>query len=1064
MVYIKRKYIFGVLASILVTGMCMMPKVLEDGEKLDKDRKIDNKYEDVVKSDKSVGTLSPLTAIVCSDNTYSDGQQLTTDGLSFKDWQYDTVKYLKIDINTNVCSCGGKSSTHAGHVVTIKLPKELYFCDINIGDVVAPDGFRDYKYTANNETIYIKGTTTEKLKINANSGTMKYYLNDDAEIKEATVYVAVKYDRLLWDKQAGSAITKVGVSPIEVTLSSMSEYSIATATETEVSTIKMSEAYAKDGMGVKNGTLWDAQQPDGSRRVQCFIYSGVSFGFDSYYDEGTVTFTLPYYEENGVRYYLEYIDDEATNPIDYTNLYNSNSTYDLRYDRDNGTLTYTVKGFYFYSAYASLDTRLKIPDELETENKNIVFKNGTVNITVKSSTGNTYTIMNQYMTNSTYTTVIEENVYFTGVTNRYVADDKSKDGALFMGGFYTANSGLKDSEKKTFTFEFPDELLITTLNMPSNRIDNTINVKYTMKDEQGNDVYFDKTTGAVVASTSSNATNTWTIPVSNNTTSNNKDDANAMISRQNLTIESHKRYYFKTISYTITTIQASAMLYAVWSEGNPNGTGNYYGYLREDATVGSKYMSRCTIVSENSGTIGTLVSDRYTTIDKNNSVSYDIWNVKVSKSSILAGEDFTISGNLCVSGYPYGNNQKIKDITIGLLLEDGITFTSDELELMMGTTKLEPKSITVQDTDNGKKLWLIKVGSDVAIGYNSEFASRLANGDSIKFNVKLVTDVNMSYTVMELKNVLFCAAKGQKHAGGIKACVDQYDMNENGETTDHIYYMGSNDTTMWTIVENSKKINITNKIALNGVDGESVISDSKDDIITYTLSIVEQNNATTKKFVYYIPVFKKDTQVDNRLIHSEGEDGFDLDLVGPVEIVGSDYFDIYYTNQTGLSFDKAEDTGDDAWLTADEIDEEMWKDITMIKVVNKNGEELPGKFSTDIKVYLSASTMKNAIEPGQINEWGSRGYYKISVDNSVIGGYSGTKIVAAAVTYDKLVDENIQDGYSKQSDDIARGDYGIDEYDETPNTRDETNVWYWMMVALVSGALAILWRRYMVSE
>ena len=972
----------------------------------------------------------------------------------YRDWQHDEIRYLKISVNTKECSCKGKIKKHAGHVVTIKLPKEFYFCDVDLGKLEAPDGFRSYKYTKNDEKIYIRSTTTETLAINANSGTMKYYLDDEAEIKEATIYVAVKYDTVIWDHQEKSAITAAGVKPIDITLSSMDKYDINTATESAVSNISMSEAYAKDAMLIKNGTLWDSQQKDGSRRLQCFIYTQTGYGFGAYYKKGYVDITLPYYELDGKKYYLEYIDDNATNPVEATGLYGNNANKDIVYDRANGTITYSIEGMYYYNAYTAFATRLKVPDEIKskTSSASLRFYYGTIKLTGESNAGGLVNLMNYYIGAADFQTVMKENVYFRGVTNRGVAPDLSRDGTLFMGGFYLENTGLADSEKKTYTFDFPEQLLITTLNMPTNRVDSTINVTYTLQDEEGKIIYFDKTTGEILPSGGANSTTKWTVGISNNTTSTKLDDANAQINRSKLQIESHKQYYFKTITYTVSMIQASALLYAIQSEGNLTGTGNYYGYLRGDVKAGDVYTSKCTLTSQNSSNYPVLVSERKTTVNANSSTSYDLWNLKVSAGSIVAGETFTISGNVGVSGYPYGNNQKIRGVKIGLILEEGMTFDKNEITLKVGTEVAQVDGVEVRKTDDGKNLWIINVKNDIAIGYNSESVGKLSTGDNIAFTIPIITDVNMPYTVMEMKKVILAAAEGDlTYATGTQATVDKYDINNNEVITDTIRYAGANNTQSWTIVDNPKKINISNSIKLNGVDVDRADSATIDDIITYSLHIKETNGAVTEKLEYYIPIFNKESVIDNRLIYSDGSNGFDMKLIGAVNIVGHYYFDVYYTTETGMTFIDAEELDSTKWYTADYIDEEeLWSKVTMIKVVNANNQTIPGKFDTEIQVNLKANNAMNIIESGQVNEWGSRGYYKISVDGSAVGGYNGTKVVTAAVTYNEEVNENtdevVKDSYSKESDDIVKADY-----DDTPSTSDNSNLIRWLILMCASA-------------
>ena len=247
------------------------------------------------------------------------------------------------------------------------------------------------------------------------------------------------------------------------------------------------------------------------------------------------------------------------------------------------------------------------------------------------------------------------------------------------------------------------------------------------------------------------------------------------------------------------------------------------------------------------------------------------------------------------------------------------------------------------------------------------------------------------------------------------------------------------------------KENPSKSKTVNGAKVDRADSVSLEDIITYSLHIKETNGAITEKFEYYIPIFKKEAIVDNRLIYSDGNEGFDMKLTGDVNIVGQNYFDVYYTTESGLTFAEVEKLDRTKWFKSAYIeDNNLWSKVTTIKVVNADDQPIPGKFETEIQVNLKSYNAANAILNGQFNEWGSRGYYKLSVDGSSVGGYNGTRIVVASVAYDEDVnedtDEDVTDSYSKQLDDIVKADY-----DDTPSTFDDNNIIRWFILMCASG-------------
>jgi hypothetical protein len=171
-----------------------------------------------------------------------------------------------------------------------------------------------------------------------------------------------------------------------------------------------------------------------------------------------------------------------------------------------------------------------------------------------------------------------------------------------------------------------------------------------------------------------------------------------------------------------------------------------------------------------------------------------------------------------------------------------------------------------------------------------------------------------------------------------------------------------------------------------------------------------------------------------------------MKLTGKVMIIGDDYFEMYYTMEQGLSFHELENLDSTKWCKSGYLDsQDLWDKVTAIKLVNKNGEPIPGKFTTEVQVELKSDNSKNIISNGLVNEWGSRGYYRLSVDGSTVGGYNGTKVVVAATRYNVDIGEDIKDVASMQSDKVLS-----DDYDDTPATSDDTNIMFWIMLMCIS--------------
>jgi len=883
---------------------------------------------------------------------------------------------------------------------------------------------------------------------------MKFYLDDESEIKEATIKLSLKYDKTLWDKQAGSSIVEIGNMPIQCSIGHVEDG----GAEVSDKIVKLSNVYAKDGMRITSGTLWESQTKNMTRVMNLMIYSGASTGFGSYYKEGEIEIQLPYYELNGKKYYLEYVGEDE-NIVEYSDVFKKNGSSIKEYDRENGILTMSIDNMYYYTAYKVIATTLKLP-KIDTDATSLVFSKGTMKIRGKSINGNYYDLLNAYISNITYLTESKENVYFTGVTNRNVAKDLTREAVSFFGGFYIQNGGIGDSEEKTIKFTFPEELLITTVDLPSDLDTQTLNIRYTLRDEQGNDVYFNSSTGAIVSSGTGGATTTWTVDVPNNTYGRPiMDDTNTKFERSMFKIDAHKKYYIKSIEYDLTSITCMAQLYAIWSEGNPGGTGNYYGYLRNDVEVGMRYTSTCTITSKSSPTIPVLTNNRTTTISSDDCVSLGFWNAKFSQNTINAGDIVNLTGKFTVNGYPYGNNFRANDVRLALILDKNVTFSKEDIVLSSKIGSVQVEELTMQETPDGKNLWIIDVDDEFSMGFLNESLKAMPDGDYIEFNIPLITDAGMSYTVLEMKTVLLGTGIGQTHTGGSNGIADTFDLNMNGATNDIICYVGPSDTTTCTIWENKKRIMVTDTVYRTDSDegdgkNVSLTSDSRN--VKYSLKIEERNNdVQTKSFEYYVAIPKKNSVRDNYLITGSEDEGFDMKMIEEPVISGDDYFELYYSTEENLDFNTAKSMSAGKWYTKEELlQDNEWQDVTMIKVVKVDDENIMGAFQTTVDVIMRTDSSDYDIVTDQKNKWKSRGYYKILDGDSTLGGYCGTSGVLTIATFDQPVgDEDVADLYNRQGDDMAYYDLTVSEIDDTPDTGDNSNLNMWIMLLIGTCAL-----------
>ena len=156
-------------------------------------------------------------------------------------------------------------------------------------------------------------------------------------------------------------------------------------------------------------------------------------------------------------------------------------------------------------------------------------------------------------------------------------------------------------------------------------------------------------------------------------------------------------------------------LYAASSAASVSSSGNFFGYINEEATSGKKATHKMTITSEDNTTIS---KTNTTTTTLTNNPAFYMPSYSLSKNSIEAGDSLNLSGTVEIVSYPYGNATWLKNIVIAIELPAGVTINERALSIKDGTgTKITGYTfLAPQDVGDGNYLWKIKLPESVSIG------------------------------------------------------------------------------------------------------------------------------------------------------------------------------------------------------------------------------------------------------------------------------------------------------------------------------------------------------------
>lgn len=893
-----------------------------------------------------------LNATIYDNSQYNlggDGLKLTSDGVDINGWNYTDSKYLHINVAV--------PNDNKKYVVKVKTAKELYFVTNKL-DV--PTGFSDVSFKKNEDILV---NTNSTYNVNDYSGTAFYTVAPG--ITTATIQLELKYDYILWNKQKDAVLNTCGEKALTVELLEVEDDSNVSLGSLNVNTAKsgINEVIQEwDRMYVNNvlsdnDTLEMVYNKDNSDilKITFNLFPDNQSHTNFYFKKLKIVVNLPYYVKNGKKYYLD---------INKDSFYSSGEIGGkINYDIDDskksfGIVTINLSDVYIMSDVEFLSYEFKFPKDLDfTSDFKFTFINGSSEFYAVSSDSE-YLLTKTYFKSISYSSSYEEKVAIK-VGNFSVPYTNTSDTLVsILGGFYLYNSGTGDSEKKHVDMLFDSSdtgyIKVTTVRIPTDRTHKNLNIKYRLVDDN-NTLVCKNSNGEYISDNDicSDYKFSTTLENPNYYPDTGWNNIGIKFYRGLLPADEQK-YYLKEVIYDIDTIKAGMSLYATGGDGDPFGTGNYYGFINYHDTKDVKVYSKISITGDSGKS---LTKEAATSVTYSSSTAYMVNNISINDDtsvSVLAGNSLTLKGQVALTFYPYGTVSWMNNIVIGLMLPNGISVNEETVNLKTEiNNNIKPSKVEAQDLYNGYKMWKIYVPKDITIGYYSETLYSGLNGDYVEFEMQLNTAYYMNQQTIKLNSLIYAASAQNENgvtsvnnaAGSYDWArqTDTYDLNGDGNTSDSIGGVSPSDATSFEIIPQKALLDISDSINVNKEDeGDSGHLFSSDDVVNYNLTLNCTHGGSVEDFNYYIPIPKTTSGTDSYLITTL-DDIYNLNLQNEVSIVGDDLYDIYYSTKEGLNINNAKND-DVVWLTKDEVTD--FTKVTMIKLLQKNPTIESDSFTT----------------------------------------------------------------------------------------------------------------------
>ena len=933
-------------------------------------------------TDTSDSTIS-FSAVMYKDaDRTQKAVELTSAGSTLTDWEYlsesktTAARFLAIDLEN--------LDDTKEYQVVVEMEPILY---INEEKYPTLEG-TTVSYVKNGTlTVNTNGTYTPNEKSFSN---LTYLLGKDCT--GLRISLQLGFDFYLWNKQNGGNLGDGTNALLHVYLQEkQTDGTFETVTNCDVSLLQATVSGAVSGNGAQlytylkgdsSNTNISSMSVEDTLRVLSYRFDTNAYNLGHYAENIKVQITIPTCEIDGTTYRMNYEN--------FKFLTSSGSIAHVEsFDESAGILTVTAENLYL-SKSQLFEVYLTVPDALKSITGKHAFK-GSITVIENGVS----VISNKTLS---FTVDNDNQPEMKAYTQTGKADIFHPEAAHFLGTLAMRNeSATTDSGPLQINLEFDtnntNTVRVTTVNLMCDNVTETIEVKYTLIDQDGNPVTIDGETE--FTTTVSNAKNLKATSTTN---------LYITFSRNNLP-EEHQSYYFKTISYNMTNLVSNGYAYNSQGGRGTKCAGTVWGYVVADKIPSTMPKHSITVYPQDGGDPWIKTTTISTTIDSGTKVSYGLENAKVSSTSVIAGDSVKISGRVVVWEYPYVSNGCLDDICLAMVLPAGILINESSVHAAYttGGDTLEVKSFTKKELANGNFLYVIEFDQEKTIGYYSEQLGALPAGYQVDFSFQLDSDKSISKQTINLRESLFAAGLGLENGSSAAkegySATDTYDLNANGSVSDNIACFGNSTTTAVTFQEAPAELSITDELTnSSGESGSSLNLTSFADVLNYNLHIECTQGGSASGFYYMIPIGKKALSASN-------EDTFvsacevDLKMTGAATVTTSQGTPMKVLYSTTAISSYADTLAITDWW------EELpagtsWSDVTAIKVIADGDTIVNGSINT-ISVplgYAGVDTEYASMAGYQIS-WSSRGYYHYQLGYNSNSGTRSTTGCTITLTY-----------------------------------------------------------------
>lgn len=708
-----------------------------------------------------------------------------------------------------------------------------------------------------------------------------------------------------------------------------------------------------------------------------------------------------YTHTDGNTYYL----DCDTSELHLEPAY-GDADFDIVVDDENHKITITLRNYYTRRNEHFSGIKFSLPADVATaiDGEKARRFTGTFSATqypsVDAVDGKALTLKSGNTFEINYSTQRNSQLVLGG--RPITASVKTPSAVKTLGSFSLGNTGSGDSGplkvRIAFDSDQTNNIYVTTFNLMPDFASETIQVKYTLVDREGN------------------VKKEGVYPLANpyyNAPPQDDKEMNRVHIRftRNMLVENGEDYYLKTIEYTIANIPAGMRLYSTGGHKGDTCGGVFWGYVNENAADGTTATNTIQVASINGDgsetPLDNLTRTPKTTLTTNNASSYILNSGSVEGSSsvkeVAAGDRFKISGQFVITSYPYGYTSAVSKIRIGLMLPQGITFTAEDVSTSRGEAG-KYNDIVVKAPTVENPLWVIELNDDVVIGGFTEDITKFDTNDRVSFSIYLNTEKSMQGQTLLLKNIMWAAADGQNDMliGGSyqsQAAADPYNLNNYVGTDDYIASLPNDTAAGFTIVAAPVQLDISASIRDSSETTGDLHATTKDftDHVTYDLQIDCNDGGTTEELSYLIPVPKTDSPINTEFVATRNVN-MELRSEPKVNTTSGAPLKLLYTVEPSstLTYDYAATT-ESIWVEADEITD--WTAVTMIKVVSDDPIQTGSLGVVSAPFYYADDMDSYAQNAGQIVQFSSRGYYSHRKGSQLFAGVASTHVTTMALEY-----------------------------------------------------------------